>query len=462
MSLTKATYSMIDGAIINVFDFGATGDGVTDDTAAIQAAINYAEASATPPSAAPGVVEIYFPFGFYLISDDLVVTKSLSFSGEGHSEYSTGARIVQETAATNHFTVQPISAGCSVSWDNLTFIADGNGATNGACISIEKTAATCNSVRIRGCTFGTPQSLNIKIQSSNDIMIYDNLFDVSSQNNIQLGTSTAGDVVSDCAIIGNTFFALPLSGVSVYNVDGLIISNNRIYPAGPLGARLNIFLDGTNTLPYQIKNIVVQGNTFNSVNCLMALTGVEGLVVNGNNGIALGSGTGATFSAVELVGACSNVAITGNMLSGTFDTENFYNDSGATVAAACISGNSFDNTGGTGAALVCGNTTGAIGENACTGFATVSVGEHFYTTGTAISPGTLGAVGSYTFTKTVTGVRQGDQVQLSSPGTVWPVPVGIAVNAFSSGPNAVSIRYDNPTAAPIGVPAHDFGFLITR
>jgi hypothetical protein len=42
MPLTKATYSMIDGAPANVDDFGAVGDGVTNDSAAIQAAINSA------------------------------------------------------------------------------------------------------------------------------------------------------------------------------------------------------------------------------------------------------------------------------------------------------------------------------------------------------------------------------------------------------------------------------------
>ena len=40
MSLTKVSYSMIQGAPINLVDYGAVGDGSTDDTAAIQAAIN--------------------------------------------------------------------------------------------------------------------------------------------------------------------------------------------------------------------------------------------------------------------------------------------------------------------------------------------------------------------------------------------------------------------------------------
>jgi hypothetical protein len=59
MSLTKATYSMIDGASFNVFDYGATGDGVTNDTTAIANAISAAGSD--------GVV--YFPSRTYVVTD---------------------------------------------------------------------------------------------------------------------------------------------------------------------------------------------------------------------------------------------------------------------------------------------------------------------------------------------------------------------------------------------------------
>ena len=61
MALTKASFSMINGSLFNVLDYGAVGDGVTDDTAAIQAAINAAQAQGG------GIVKL--PYGEFLVSE---------------------------------------------------------------------------------------------------------------------------------------------------------------------------------------------------------------------------------------------------------------------------------------------------------------------------------------------------------------------------------------------------------
>lgn len=60
MALTKAHNRMIEGSYLNVKDFGATGDGTTDDTAAIQATINYASNN--------NIATVFFPDGHYIYS----------------------------------------------------------------------------------------------------------------------------------------------------------------------------------------------------------------------------------------------------------------------------------------------------------------------------------------------------------------------------------------------------------
>lgn len=80
MSLTKVSYSMINGACVNVLDFGAVGDSTTDDTAAIQAAIDYAGQYATKYYG----VNVYFPGGQYLVTDTLTINKDyVGLLGEG-------------------------------------------------------------------------------------------------------------------------------------------------------------------------------------------------------------------------------------------------------------------------------------------------------------------------------------------------------------------------------------------
>jgi hypothetical protein len=79
MALTKVHNRMLQGSQFHVDDYGAVGDGVTDDTAAIQAALDAAEA-ARPPQA-----EAYVEFGtgrVYLVSSKINVL-NVSINGNG-------------------------------------------------------------------------------------------------------------------------------------------------------------------------------------------------------------------------------------------------------------------------------------------------------------------------------------------------------------------------------------------
>jgi len=71
MSLTKASYAMTTGAAVNALDYGCVADGTTDDTAALQAAIDAAAGK-----------QLWMPKGNYKITGTLTLPQQIRITGE--------------------------------------------------------------------------------------------------------------------------------------------------------------------------------------------------------------------------------------------------------------------------------------------------------------------------------------------------------------------------------------------
>lgn len=113
MALTKAHNRMVAGAPVNVLDFGAVGDGVTDDTAAIQAAIDDMIANRR------GI--LFFPKGIYKITSTIAYDTSntgleLTLQGDGiGSTFISVAADVHGFAPSGYLnTIKDMQISCTV------------------------------------------------------------------------------------------------------------------------------------------------------------------------------------------------------------------------------------------------------------------------------------------------------------------------------------------------------------
>jgi hypothetical protein len=190
MALTKVSYSMIDGATVNVLDFGAVGDNVADDTAAIQAAVD---------SISNGVV--YFPVGTYKITGTISInggTKpSINFLGDG-----LGSEIIYSgiTASIPMFYYYGPTTGSFVRVENLNFrnaFRTGDTAQNGIIawrFGKKDAAATSGDGGIGNVTFYKNQILycdyGLEIYAESDqFTIEENIFFVWNKYAVWCGTN---------------------------------------------------------------------------------------------------------------------------------------------------------------------------------------------------------------------------------------------------------------------------------
>jgi len=278
MALTKARNIMIEGAPVNVKDYGAVGDGVTDDTVAIQAALN-----------ATGTA--YLPVGTYNITSQLVFGPNcIGLIGEGmyHSTLSkqfNGNAILCDTsgALLSNFGIEGNGATytgkgivprgyniliehCRINGtqDNCISVtaAIGSGAsaatylTVSDCFLLTYSAATIYAI----AGVGTDDSGRPTVRTFTRITGGGCLVDFSGMNRAILsesfGTLIKFDSGSSKVTLTGNRFTNAGNDITVYGSDHIIASNHFGFGTG----KNLIFANTVASITYDRSNILVGGS----------------------------------------------------------------------------------------------------------------------------------------------------------------------------------------------------------
>lgn len=257
MALTKVTYSMINGAPANVHDFGAVGDGIADDTAAIQAAID------------SGATDIEVPDGTYLISSTLNIDESaVRLRGQNGANWdalsgfktifkwvgSAGQTVVKFSTPSGAGNYKRYGQGISGIYVDGNFLAGigvelvsvygliSNGLTIGNCqnrclsMSGYQVGAIASSPTNQGHTFN-----NLQIVVGNDPA-------TENANGIYLTGATVGDGanVSFC-YFNNVVIRKQIGiGLLIHNADNTHWSGLRVFNNDPLDTNAAVEIQGNN------------------------------------------------------------------------------------------------------------------------------------------------------------------------------------------------------------------------
>jgi hypothetical protein len=291
MSLTKVTYAMIEGATANVLDFNAVGDGVADDTAAIQAAIN--SLSATGGG-------VYLPTGTYKITASLSINAAnITFYGDGFE-----ATTIKATAST-FWMLQYTDNSDNLNVNNIFFDGCAVNETNTQyAIGYTLVADAPEYVTIQNCKF-------------------------SNTNNAIVTGSGKYWLISDCVfvdLIGVTA-GRGYGILAAENTYACIFSNNRFNGSAGKG-RHAIYMGVGCSYSIASNNTIIDFNTPAIVNRADAgQPGVIANVITGNTIRGGGDPTTPEAAAIFVSGVASYNIVSNNLI------ENFGN-SGITISDA--------------------------------------------------------------------------------------------------------------------------------
>jgi hypothetical protein len=377
---------------VSVKDYGAVGDGVTDDTAAIQAALNN------------GAKNVFFPAGNYLTSATLRIVTSgqailgygatltnASVSASGFLIGSTGAAFVKtdnvtiegmtfvgaDTGAGSAYSyaigVQPPTTTPYVYGGGCSKISVLNCTASGHAFGVSATAA--DRLSVTGCRFGgmkyhaslTAGGYGVLIQTCWDTVIENNQFLATSgdrhsiyvsadpsrtydNNNVCKGVVIAGNLINWSNVVGTTGFETAMMIRAPENIS--ITGNTIIGGYGGIdydtmnGNGKNVSISG-NTIELAVSpaserscvNFLRSSGTYISTNISItgnsmkiAGTNVHGVTLQGVDSVSIVGNTIYNTNGASCIGAngaASNVVTNGNRLYGNNLTGGVYYFAGA-------------------------------------------------------------------------------------------------------------------------------------
>jgi hypothetical protein len=355
MALTKVRNQMIDGSVVNVVDFGAVGDGVNDDTSAIQAAID---------SVVNTGGEVLIPAGIYKVTSTIYIESS-----------STTVR--GENASTGSFFIGAVDV------DGTTLDYQGSGNEPVLAMGLEDESANRSGILVT----------NLRILGNMTTGVYglqvlrgvinskcENLFITRCDRGIHLRGE--GAVQS----FNNRFYNCHVEHFAEFGIDieedgnGTIISGCKFANSSTLGASPTASVRiGFAT---KANMCTIENCSFGSQNILhhIKVYDADGIMISGNEIEASGNSTINADALVHLGDAGTSSTVTGFSIIGNRFLGNSKSDRPISV--------SDDAEGG----VICGNSFGSsswlqssvISTNATEGNYDISIFGNYLPSGTSI------------------------------------------------------------------------------
>ena len=254
MSLTKATYSMIEGAPSNVVDLGADNTGVADSVTAFQ-------------TAGASVSTVNIPDGTFSISANIPLTVAKSFTGNGKKT------LVQTTAgfgATPIFTISPPASTDPKNWRVSDFgVTNAGAATSVFKIDLDVANKYVSKLTLKRIISNAAVSTGRFVELSNAIPNLDGLFTSVFEDNWSYGGYYLDNVGDSVVLNRNTTTG---AGVGYY-VEQLGTAANIIIRDG------NCTCTGGALQMVSGANLIFEGM---QVECPSAFTGADNAAVSIN------------------------------------------------------------------------------------------------------------------------------------------------------------------------------------